>query len=203
MRWDRTADSRLGSGVFVGYITRAFENAELVFRRFSDAKLDQGLWYLISPGACDYIFHILNESVPLADRLRCIRSFFALYEQLFQKRCTPHLTPRQGDDSDKISPLNSICFMWYDVIPIHGKPKDPTRREIDQTCLEVLAKTLSLTNIACQEAALHGLGHWQWYYPEQVTATIDKFLADNPASNPKISLELRRYAFAARAGGVL
>jgi hypothetical protein len=52
---------------------------------------------------------------------------------------------------------------------------------------------------ACQESALHGLGHWQRDHDRQVNAIIDGFLA----ANPHIDARLIRYANAARCGCVL
>jgi hypothetical protein len=56
--------------------------------------------------------------------------------------------------------------------------------------------TLKLPNPACQENALHGLGHWAHTYPEFAAAAIDAYLA----ANQKLRPELVRYAQAARAG---
>lgn len=67
---------------------------------------------------------------------------------------------------------------------------------IEYVCLEVMEATLTIGHIACQEGALHGLGHWAECYPDRVGRIIDQYLM-NPAP------ELRDYAIAARSGGVL
>jgi hypothetical protein len=59
-----------------------------------------------------------------------------------------------------------------------------------------MRETLRLPNPACQESALHGLGHWAHAYPAFAAATIDAYLAANPTLRP----ELARYAEAARSG---
>ncbi|NPV67767.1 MAG: hypothetical protein HPY64_11525 [Anaerolineae bacterium] len=46
---------------------------------------------------------------------------------------------------------------------------------------------------------MHGLGHWQQYYPARITCLIDDFLAVNPTLRPA----LRQYALSARRGCVL
>jgi hypothetical protein len=61
-----------------------------------------------------------------------------------------------------------------------------------------MADVLALDSVACQESALHGLGHWQAAYPHVVEATIDRFLAARPRARP----ELVAYARGARAGCV-
>jgi hypothetical protein len=62
----------------------------------------------------------------------------------------------------------------------------------------LMRDTLRLPNPACQENALHGLGHWARAYPEFTGATIDAYLA----ANPKLRPELVRYAQSARSGCV-
>jgi hypothetical protein len=58
--------------------------------------------------------------------------------------------------------------------------------------------TLAIPHIACQEAALHGLGHWRCAYPERVEAIIGAFLARSRS----LSAELEAYAKQARVGRV-
>jgi hypothetical protein len=62
-----------------------------------------------------------------------------------------------------------------------------------------MARILGLKSLACQESALHGLGHWQRGHDRQVSAIIDSFLA----ANPEIDTRLIGYANSARCGCVL
>ena len=89
--------------------------------------------------------------------------------------------------------------MWWDIIPIYGKPDIPEWSELDQEILGVLESTLQLDSIACRESALHGLGHWQHYYPQRVGEIIDTFLM----SNRVLRKELETYAVNAYTGYVL
>ena len=88
--------------------------------------------------------------------------------------------------------------MWWDVMPLAAlsKPSAPDPRH--DACLAVMRGALALPNLACQESALHGLGHWARAYPEFTAATIDAYLA----ANSKLRPELLRYANSARAGCV-
>lgn len=97
------------------------------------------------------------------------------------------------------NPLNGVCYMWWDIIPFYGKSGDARREVFDPHCLDVMEMTLQLPSIACQESALHGLGHWEHAYPDRVKRVIDAFLKANPDVDP----ELREYALDARVGGVL
>jgi len=62
-----------------------------------------------------------------------------------------------------------------------------------------MADILTIDRVACQESALHGLGHWQRRWPTEVARIIDEFLARNANARA----ELLAYARSARGGCVL
>jgi hypothetical protein len=139
---------------------------------------------------------LLDESVAWPERQRCLRAMVALYQQCFNPRCTPalgHLDEQPGNA------LNRVCYMWWDILPVYGRPQLPARQAFDRECLQVMSATLALSNAACQESALHGLGHWAMYYPEPVAAIVNAYL-EQPI---EIREPLRQYALAARRGMVL
>ena len=177
-------------------MTQAFENAAVVFQPYSDAQLNQGLWFIVSNACSNHMFALLDESLPWSRRQRCISSIQQLYEQCFAPRCSPHLS---HVDESGANPLNMVCYMWWDIMPIYGKPEDPTRSEMDATILGVMESALQLDSIPCRESALHGLGHWQPQYPERVGEIIDKFSMTRPALPEK----LRAYMINAYTGYVL
>lgn len=183
-------------GETVQFLTRAFENAEVVFRPYSDAQLNQGLWFVASNACSNHMFTLMNERVPWPARQRCIASFHRLYEQCFAKRCTPHLS---HIDEPGAGPLNGVCYMWWDIIPIAGRPEDPAGEAFDRTILQVMDSTLQLDSIACRESALHGLGHWQHAYPQQVGTIIDRF----SMSHKDLPEKLQEYMMNAYVGHVL
>ena len=67
-------------------------------------------------------------------------------------------------------------------------------RQLEDACLTAMERTLEVDHPACQEGALHGLGHWLNDYPERARAAIDRFL--QTCTLP----ELRQYALDARTG---
>ncbi len=183
-------------GVTVAYLTKVFENATSVLTPFSAAQIKEGFWFLVSPACSDHMFALLNKDVPWSERKRCINSIFTLFEQFLALQCSPHLSHL---DEPGANPLNAVCYMWWDILPICGEPEKPDRAELDVACLDVMRRILDLSSDACRESALHGLGHWHLEYPEQVEAIINSFLDRNPA----LRSELKEYARAARAGLVL
>ena len=58
---------------------------------------------------------------------------------------------------------------------------------------------LKLDSLACQESALHGLGHWQHRYSQ----TVEKIIAEFITRQPNLRPELWSYAQSARTGCVL
>ena len=171
--WDFDADEwDENPADVIRFLTQAFENVETVFQPYSDAQLNQRLWYIANNSCSNHMFALLDTSLPWPERQRCIYSIHQLYEQCFAKRCSPHLSHL---DEAGANPLNGICYMWWDIIPIYGKPEDPARKELDQAILQLMESTLQLDSIACRESALHGLGHWQRKYPERVGEIINNF----------------------------
>ena len=81
--------------------------------------------------------------------------------------------------------------MFWDVAPLV-----PSR---DDTLLEVLEARLALDSVACQRAALHGLGHEYSAAPDKVPEIIHRWLQRHPHAPD----ELRAYAVQASTGRVL
>ena len=75
----------------------------------------------------------------------------------------------------------------------------PDGRKWNIACLRVMTGALKLSSIACQESALHGLGHWKRYFPKEVEKVISDFLKHNPNT----VADLRKYALRAKRGDVL
>ena len=182
--------------VAIGYLTQLFTTAQTVLSRFTNAQIGQGLWYLACGACSNYMWPLVQNEVPWSSRRPCIRAISSLFEQLFAERCSDHLSHLDEDDADQ---LNEVCYMWWDLFPTWGEPDDPGCRDRDREVLQVMAKALSLESVACQESALHGLGHWYEHYPESVEHAIRQYLQENRLLRP----ELRRYALSACQGKVL
>jgi hypothetical protein len=192
--WDGEHDPSDGPAeVTVARLTRLFEGPAESLAPFSDAQISQGLWYLADNACSNHMFAVASESVPMDDRVACLRGMLGLFGKLFAPRCTPHLCHRGEEGA---GPVNLVCYMWWDLLPIIGEPENVELAPFDAAALDVMIRTLELESDACREAALHGLGHWHDDYPGVVADTIDAFLARSPALRP----ELREYAQNAREG---
>jgi hypothetical protein len=185
--------------VTIHYITSMFKTADELVKTYSNRQIADGLKY-ITNSALECLIRPVFDPTKKIDRqlrLACINSIYTLFERLFAVHCSPFLS--HLDTVGSGNPLNGVCYMWWDVLPVYGRPEKPEYVEIDKACLDVMTKTLQLKSIACRESALHGLGHWAHAYREQVSAIVQQFLDANPNLDP----DLKDYARAAQHGSVL
>jgi hypothetical protein len=195
--WAHHARLWKGSLKFVPtLIAEMCERSGELLARFSDAQLDQGFWYLVGPAPPDFIETLLDSNIPISKRVRTIRSFTPLFEQVMAVRCSPHLN-HLGKLPEK--PPNESCWMWWDLI-WYGLCHDFDRLtpQIAAEIVAALRRQLTIPHDACRVSALHGIGHWVRTIPE-AAGLVDEFLAANPGLRP----ELVEYAQRARAGQVL
>ncbi|MBZ0315949.1 MAG: hypothetical protein K8L91_05990 [Anaerolineae bacterium] len=189
--WEFTLQDPIDSDeIKLSYLTRLFENAGALLAPYSDLQVKNSLWY-IGGQSGDFTWILRDNTLAWEMRERCIRAMYDLYASLFAVRCSPHL----GHIDEKgANPINAICYMWWDILPMsfHEPPFHPVG-------LEVMARILTLDSIACQEGALHGLGHMPLERKDEVAAVINQFLERRPNIRP----ELRTYALAAKSGCIL
>ena len=193
--WDLDADTCVEDDeTNVDYLARLFTECDRLLHRFDNAQVGQGL-KMIASGLCsDHAFSIVNNRAPWAARQKAIRSIYDLYAKCFAKRCAEGL----GHTSEVTNPLNTICYMWWDVFPAWPDPKDASLSAEAEEYIQVMERCLSLTHQACLEGALHGLGHWQLIFPERVEPIVDQFLRKRDDLRPELTL----YARHARNGEV-
>jgi hypothetical protein len=177
-------------------MAETFERGGELLAGFSDEQLDQGFWYLAGDTPPDFMLTLVDEKLPVAPRLRAIRSFVPLFEQVMAVRCTDH---RSGLDNRGASPLNSACFMWWDLLRFTLWTNSTA---LNAEIIATLRLILRFPHDACRQSALHGIGHLRHNYPEyeqQLSGIIDDFLASAPGLRP----ELIAYAAQARCGEIL
>jgi len=179
-------------------IAEAFENSGTLLARFSDAQIGQGLEYLGNESCSAYMLTLLDPEIPFERRLRALRSFVPLFEQVMAVRCSPHLSHL---DEKGANPLNGACYMWWDVLPFRFRDNSPEELQwaglVDEIAI-ILRRLLIIPHDACRESTLHGIGHMVRPYP-QLADFVDEFLASTDGLRP----ELIAYAQRARAGNVL
>jgi hypothetical protein len=182
----------------VNFLAKTFEESGTLLTRFTDHQVAEGLWYFSSMSLSEIPQILWNNEVALTERQRVIRAVQKLYQNCFALRCVPFLSHLEKESNRCSNPLNGACYMWWEDFGMHW-PEDVAHNQIEKECLAVLEYTLGLESIACQESALHGLGHSASRYPEFVKSAIDCFIKFNPNADPR----LIQYALAAREGNVL
>jgi hypothetical protein len=173
---------------------QTFLNAGKDLTKYTDEQVDQGIWYLASSSGSNFLSVLKSVEVPLVKRVEAIESISNLYSDCFAKRCAESL----GHLSEEGSPLNSSCYMFWDISPLTFMKGASEIQEIQNAVLSVLQQILTIEHRACRESALHGLSELTFACPEKVREIIDGFLKDT-----KLDDRLLAYAVNARDGNVL
>jgi hypothetical protein len=97
-----------------------------------------------------------------------------------------------------------LFALWRDPdfvrkIPEPYRLQVANENEIDEACISVMETTLELPSVACQESALHGLGHWGEFQKERCRGVIASFLERHQDVRPG----LRKYALQAQEANLL
>ena len=166
----------------IAYLTSLFTDSKKHLEPYSNAQINQGLWYMVHNSSSNHMYALFDENIPLKHRLLCIKEIENFFWDCFAERCSANLS--HCDDSLEIDILNSACYMFFDLLPYIGKPNDPKSQQVDQAFLNVLEHVIYIPHTACCESGLHGLGHWALNYPQQAKEIINKFLKAFPNLNP-------------------
>ncbi len=175
----------------IAYLTRLFSNGPEVLHWFSDTQIEQGLTGLINTMAVGDQPWMRDPVTSAPERAAVWDATALFFAEVLAPRCSPTL----GHLSEEGGPLNIVTYMWWESFPGFANPDDPDREQVDEAELRCLEAILALDSAACQEAALHGLGHWV-RRESRCERIIDDYLAAGAAARP----ELIAYAKAARGG---
>ncbi len=185
----------------LGFMTQLFSRPQFLMELYSTDQIGQGLWYLTCCAASDYLEPLSLASTSEAIKCEWLDSVLILHEQLFSKICS-HYYGHLNNGPEPDNEANGACYMFWDnaedfLLDDLEAPPLVT----DKVCLKavsIMDATLQIRSAACQESALHGLGHWHRWNSAIVEEKIDRFLAsDLPVSN-----EIRNYARKARTGKI-
>jgi hypothetical protein len=175
----------------IAYLTRLFQNGSEHLQYFSDAQIAQGLTGLINTMAVGDQPWMRDPVTPAAERAEVWFATASLFDEVLAPRCAPVL----GHLAKELPPpINTVTYMWWESLPGFAEPDDPERARVDAAELAALERILALDSVACQEAALHALGHGVGRQP-RCAEIIDAYLLSGRAT-PELGL----YALAARTG---
>lgn len=157
------------------YLDELFSRPEFLAQRYSPDQLGTGFWFIFGVES-SYCIHARQRDVSRSIKYSWIREIGTLYERLFATVCDEslgHLSESGG------SSINGAVYMMWDMDCLPGRPdsSDPDSEAMADLVFEVLACALDLDQPACQESALHGLGHLHTWYPSRVRAVIQPRIA--------------------------
>jgi GTP-binding protein len=184
----------------LAFVTKLFENPLAYLSRYSDAQIGEGLWFIVFRACSRHFDGLVDARIDLGLRTRCVRSIENLSRELFAPRCSDNI--RRND----ASPLDQTCCMLWDLVVTDANAAelnlDGTHRivrnpEIDKEFLDTLARILAIPSVACQQSALHGLGHLV-RDAKLGSNVIQQFLDGHPS----LRTDLREYAERALVGRV-
>ena len=174
------------------YLTRLFSGPLGALDGLSDEEIGVGLWSVLDSGGAGTALALNDASLPLEARITCVHQIRILYQDLFMPRCAERL----GHLSEQGGRLEMICYMFWDVACFGGPAGQREGNLFEDAVLDVLEDTLYLEHAACQESAIHGLGHRVGRHPARAPAILDRWLRTGPIRDAR----LRSYADAARTG---
>lgn len=176
----------------LSHLTQLFSDPVGSLDGLSDEEIGVGLWSVLDSGGAGTALALNDASLPLAERIACIGQIRTVYRELFVPRCTERL----GHLSEQDGRLEMICYMFWDVACFGGPPGEREGNLLEDAVLDLLEDALAIPHGACQESAIHGLGHRIGRHPDRAPAILDRWLRTGPCRDPR----LRRYAEAARTG---
>ena len=176
----------------LGHLRRLFADPVTALAGCTDEEIGIGLWSVLDSGGAGTALALNDASLPLADRIACIKEIRTVYRELFVPRCGERL----GHRSEQGGRLEMACYMFWDVAAFGGPPGEREGNLLEDSILDLLEDLLQLEHAACQESAIHGLGHRIARHPERAPVILDRWLRTGPVRDER----LRDYAAAARTG---
>jgi hypothetical protein len=176
-------------------LTRLFRAPGFLLGRYEPRTIDARIAYLIQPVGSGSISVLWDTSLDWTARRACIDAIYDLFAGLF--------APMYGDDivcapNGMSQADNYACFMFWDIAMIQTWEEGPDWQRVLDAAVDVMERQLTIPSLACQESALHGLGH---YYRSRKTRCQD--IVIGYLQRDGIPPALRRYAVAASSGNVL
>lgn len=166
----------------LAHLTRLLADPVAALEGLSDEEIGIGLWSVLDSGGTGTVLALNEDDLPLADRIACIRLLPGLYRELFVPRCQERL----GHLSEQGGRLETICYMFWDVAAFGGPPGTREGNLLEDAVLDVLEDVIRLPHAACQESAIHGLGHRVRRHPERAPAVLERWLRLDVARDPRL-----------------
>lgn len=190
---DDHEDPSLPKNLLVGLAADIFRGVAKIGSQFSERQVCMGLRYLVNPSCGPVAYLYLDASIDFGMREQAISNMQFVFSDLFARKLDK-VGVYRGHSGVPMG-YGETCYMWWDMFPRHGVPRQVDMERIDSVICQTIGSILDINVLACQESALHGLGHWFSSRPDEVEAVVKSFL-------PRVPSALRQYAFEAMQGMV-
>lgn len=186
-------DPSVAKDLLVRLAAETFRGIAKTSSQFDERQVCMGLQYLVNPSCGPIPYLYLDTSIDFSLRRDAIIGMETVFRDVFSHLNVGRTLYQNG----KNAPLSyrETCYMWWDLFPRHGAPRKPDLEQTDTVICQTICSILKIDNLACQESALHGLGHWFSSRPDEVVEAVETFL-------PRTPVELRQYAIDAMQGRV-
>jgi hypothetical protein len=179
----------------VAYLTRLFEDPERTLCWFSDDQIAQGLTYLVGTSASGDNGWLSAIEVPVEARVRCVEAIGKLFDRLFARRCTPHLSHLSEVAAGR---LNCVLYV-VGRISMHRIAERPESATAKRYSLDDHGAHSRTGFAHVPGKCIPWAGHWQRQHATEVARIIDAFVSSQTELDPR----LLAYANAARCGCIL
>jgi hypothetical protein len=162
---------------------------------YSDAQIGLGLNYIFNNSCSNMTHEFKGADVSFERKIKVLKTLFTLFRDVLNPR-SPEVVSAFSQAS--LSKISYVCYMFWDITPL-SMYESLDKNEIDiynATIAEIMKKCLRLSNPACVESGLHGLGHLAFNHPKIAVPIIDNFLKNGKCKNES----LINYAKSARTG---
>jgi hypothetical protein len=171
-----------------------FQSPGSAMQPFDDDQVTFGINHLLNGSYTNDFYHIFDAARLRDQQIAIIEGMTALYSDVFLPRCGGGLLHL----NEPGSALDGVCYMFWDVCAVDSVAK---RAGLLPHAISVMQHALALPSAACQESALHGLGHGVSLHGPAPQKIIAGYLEKPVASLPRP--ELRSYAEQALTGCIL
>jgi hypothetical protein len=210
--WEEGVFNNNSTDAFI-FLETLFLNPESDLEPYSDEQIGLGLSFIFD-NACSNMTHDFKDAnIPFDRKIKAINSLFALFRDVLNPRCPEVLS---AFSQATLSKMSYICYMFWDISPFssaygfsftEAKIKTEAKQKLYKNSklenhnyytaiANVMEKCLDLSNPACVESGLHGLGHLAFNHPKIAVPIIDNFLKNGKCENEN----LISYAKMARTG---
>ncbi|MCE0558789.1 hypothetical protein [Motilimonas sp. E26] len=174
-------EPRLTESEVILFVRRMLENYESDIAQYSDWQLGKGVDYIFNNSCSDISFVIRDGKIPVEEKVSVILALKVFFKKCLNERCVPSL----GHLSEEGNELNHFCYMVWDTTPLTYCEQSSSKDEIYRAVAEVMEYSLTLSNVACIESGLHGLGHLHGYF-ENASKIVRNYIKKSSVTDSRL-----------------